>query len=75
MKTSSYLIMYMSTSPFFLSFFLSFLSPRLSAVIGVLFAAAALSSPTKRDIATTSIHSNPNGNASKIDNRHDDFNI
>ena len=83
-----------------LSLILSFLSPRVVAVIGVcrcclvsllvlppvsplvgsrfcligvLFAAAAFS-PTKRDIATTSIHSNPNGNSSDIENRHD-FNI
>ena len=92
--------MYMRTPrSFCLPFFPFFLSPRLSAVIGVLSAAAALSpylfphlpphsfacaigvlldrlfvcrcclvfSPTKRDTATTPIHSTPNGNASEIE--------
>ena len=102
MKTSVYIVASscICSRPF-LSFFPSFLSPSLCAVIGVLSAAAALSpylfphlpphsfacaigvlldrrfvcrcclvfSPTKRTIATTSIHSNPNGNASKIANR------
>ena len=91
MKASSYLISYMRTPlSFCLSFFPSISSPRMSAVIGILSAAAALSpylfphlplhlfacaigalldrrfvchcclvfSPTKRDIATTTINLN-----------------
>ena len=51
-------------------------SHKLQKGIGTSCCCCPVFSTAKRDIdiATTSIHSNPNGNASKIENRHD-FNI